>query len=226
MKRRSNFKPKIFRHFRFFRSPIVVLAFLMITAITSQRQIFRLSKAPRNELRVVKVIDGDTIILSDGRIVRYIGIDTPEKGQPFYDAAKNFNRKLVQGKRVELEFDLERYDNYGRLLAYVFVKTGRQIFVNAEMVRNGFARTYTRPPNVKYANFFARLQEEARKNRRGLWAVYKPNLSPVIGNKRTKVFHRPICHSVKKINSQNRITLRNARVALEKGFRPCRECQP
>ena len=164
-----------------------LLAPLLLLAIWGQQR--RTSK-PTTGLRVVKVVDGDTVVLSDGRTVRYIGIDTPEHGQPYFDAARNFNRKLVLNKPVELEFDVERYDHYGRLLAYVFVRDekGRRVFVNAEMVRNGFARTYTKPPNVRYADLFVRLQEEARKNRRGLWSVYHPTRQPVIGNRNTLSF--------------------------------------
>jgi micrococcal nuclease len=127
-----------------------------------------------------------------------------------------------------LEFDIERYDRYGRLLAYVFVRDakGKRIFVNAELVRNGFARVYTKPPNVRYADLFIRLQEEAREKRKGLWSVYKPSRSPVIANLRTKVFHCPTCPAVRQISPKNRLRLPNAEIALERGFAPCRECQP
>lgn len=227
-RRKSEFAPKPFQRFKSFHLPFAAVALLLLLAVMSQRQPIRSPKAARTGLRVVKVIDGDTVVLSDGRTVRYIGVDTPERGQPFYEAAKNFNRKLVQGKTVELEFDVERYDRYGRVLAYVFVrdKNGRRIFVNAEMVRNGFARIYTKPPNVKYADLFVRLQGEARTNKRGLWAVYKPTRLPVIGNKRTMVFHRTNCPAVKNISPQNRIRFPNSEAALERGFHPCRECQP
>ncbi|MFN3421026.1 MAG: thermonuclease family protein, partial [Armatimonadota bacterium] len=229
MKRRgTTFKPKPFRRLRIFRLPLAVVALLLIFSAASQLRLILPRGAKEVQLKVVKVIDGDTVVLSDGRTVRYIGIDTPERGEPFYEAAKNFSRKLVQGKAVELEFDIERYDRYGRILAYVFVteETGRRIFVNAEMVRNGFARIYTKPPNVKYADLFVRLQEEARENQRGLWSVYKPARSPVIGNKRTMVFHRTNCLSVRQISPQNRVRFPNAETALKRGFHPCRECQP
>ncbi|MCS7264265.1 MAG: thermonuclease family protein [Armatimonadetes bacterium] len=227
-RKRRKFEPKPFRRIKIFKLPLALVAFSLLIAFVSQRQIMRSPKTIRTGLKVIKVIDGDTIVLSNGQTVRYIGIDTPERDQPFYDAAKNFNRKLVQNKTVELELDVERYDHYGRLLAYVFVrdKSGRRIFVNAEMVRNGFARTYTKPPNVKYSDLLVNLQEEARRKGRGLWAVYKPTRSPVIGNKRTKVFHRPNCPFAKKINPSNRIRFRNAKLAIEQGFQPCRECQP
>jgi micrococcal nuclease len=134
----------------------------------------------------------------------------------------------VAGKQVELEFDVERYDHYGRLLAYVFVRDskGRRIFVNAEMVRNGFARTYTKPPNVRYAEMFVRLQEEARKNRRGLWSVYRPTRQPVVGNRNTRTFHRLTCPLAKRIRPHNRVRFRNAEAALQAGYHPCRECRP
>ncbi|MEZ8219227.1 micrococcal nuclease [Candidatus Fervidibacteria bacterium JGI MDM2 SSWTFF-3-K9] len=228
MKRsRQTFPTKLQRRFNLFRfSPMLLL--LLLFAIVSQRQILLPPKGSKVALKVVKVVDGDTVVLSDGRTLRYIGVDAPERGQPFYEAAKNFNRRLVQGRVVELEFDIERYDRYGRLLAYVFIRDakGKRIFVNAELVSNGFAKVYTKPPNVRYADLLFRLQEEAREKRKGLWSVYKLSRSPVIANLRTKVFHRPTCPAVRQISPQNRLRLPNAEIALERGFSPCRECQP
>jgi micrococcal nuclease len=73
----------------------------------------------------------------------------------------------VEGKRASLEFDVERYDKYGRLLAYVYLKDGT--FVNAKIVEKGYASLMTIQPNVKYADTFLRLYQEARENRLGLW---------------------------------------------------------
>lgn len=124
------------------------------------------------ELKVKRVIDGDTIELANGERVRYIGIDTPEiyppRGPEYYSKeAKEANRTLVEGKRVRLEFDVENRDKYGRLLAYVFVDT---IFVNAELLRLGYAKVYFVPPNVRYRALFIKLETEARSAGRGLWA--------------------------------------------------------
>ncbi len=102
---------------------------------------------------VKKVIDGDTIQLESGETVRYLGIDAPEiiakgGGSEFYAReAARYNKKLVFMKKVRLEFDVEKKDNYGRLLAYVFVK---DLFVNAELVKYGYAKAYIKPPNEKY----------------------------------------------------------------------------
>lgn len=122
--------------------------------------------------QVTKVIDGDTIKLANGEKVRYIGIDTPETKHPkkavqyFGKEAYEANKKLVEGKKVRLEFDVQKYDKYGRLLVYVYVDN---IFVNAWLVENGYAYAVTYPPNVKYQELFLRLQREARENGRGLW---------------------------------------------------------
>lgn len=124
------------------------------------------------DLRVAKVIDGDTIELVNGERVRYIGIDTPEtyppRGPEYYgEEAKEANRKLVEGKRVKLELDVDKRDRYGRLLAYVFVDT---LFVNAKLLKDGYAKTYFIPPNVRYRALFIKLETEARTAGRGLWA--------------------------------------------------------
>jgi micrococcal nuclease len=130
------------------------------------------------EARVRRVIDGDTVELAGGRLLRYIGIDTPEvrrrvgedwvdDPQPYGLAATQANRRLVEGKTVRLEYDVQTYDRYGRLLAYVYVDG---VFVNAELIRLGFAQPMTIPPNVKHAEAFREAAGEARREQRGLWA--------------------------------------------------------
>jgi len=138
------------------------------------------------DVLVKRVVDGDTILLETGERVRLIGIDTPElheSNKLYRDAqrakeditaiqrlgrrAYEFTKNLVEGKRVSLEFDVERHDRYKRLLAYVYLKDGT--FVNAEIVKQGYASLMTFPPNVKYADLFVKLYQEARENRRGLW---------------------------------------------------------
>lgn len=124
---------------------------------------------------VIRAVDGDTIeVRLDGEAedVRYIGVDTPETVKPgtpvqcFGPQAHHFNARLVGHHRVRLDFDAERRDVYGRLLAYVHLE-GR--FVNAELVRRGLARTLTIPPNDRFARRFKRLQTAAARRGRGLW---------------------------------------------------------
>ena len=127
--------------------------------------------------QVVRVIDGDTIeVNSGGKLytVRYIGIDTPEtanspKGaEPYGPEASLKNKELVAGKNVRLEKDVSETDQYGRLLRYVYVG---DLFVNAELVRTGYAQAVTYPPDVKYQSLFLQLQREAREAGRGLWGL-------------------------------------------------------
>ena len=133
------------------------------------------------EARVVRVVDGDTIVASvddADAYVRYIGVDTPETVKPgtpvqcFGKRASAENHRLVDGRTVRLVFDREQRDDYGRLLAYVYTAAagdGRSRFVNATLVRDGYARTLTIPPNTAHAPLFDRLEARAGQSGRGLW---------------------------------------------------------
>lgn len=130
-----------------------------------------LSETPTGGLpsfTVSKVVDGDTVVLSSGQTVRYIGIDAPEvKGSDcFAEEATNKNKELVEGKQVRLEKDVSETDRYGRSLRYIFVG---EIFVNDALVREGFSSSATYPPDVKYQAKFREAEVEARENKRGLW---------------------------------------------------------
>lgn len=123
---------------------------------------------------VHRVIDGDTLLLVKGKRVRLLGVDTPETKHPrkqvqrFGKEAYLFTKNLVEGKEVFLEYDWQKNDKYGRVLAYVYLKDGT--LVNAEIIRQGYGFAYTRHP-YKRMEEFRRLEREARENRRGLWAV-------------------------------------------------------
>lgn len=126
------------------------------------------ASAKADELvRVEKVYDGDTILLQDGRKVRYLGINTPEYQEPFYLKAKRLNEKLVLGNEVRLEFDEERTDGHERLLAYVYA--GEQL-VNAKLVEAGLAHAFFVGPNQKHNDLFLRLQADAKQNKVGMWS--------------------------------------------------------
>ena len=124
--------------------------------------------------RVERVVDGDTIIVGGVGRVRLIGVDTPESVDPrrpvefFGKEASAFTRRLVDGKRVRLEYDWERTDRYGRTLAYVYLSDGT--FVNAEIIRRGYGHAYTRFP-FKHLDRFRRFEREARVAGRGLWGA-------------------------------------------------------
>jgi micrococcal nuclease len=142
---------------------LILLSFLML--------FFTL---PAQELaRVDSVIDGDTFRLENREKVRLIGIDAPETNHPgkpveyFGKEASEFTERMLEDKKVRLEMDVQERDKYGRLLAYVYLEDST--FVNAELLKQGYAQVATYPPNVKYVELFVKLQKEARENKRGLW---------------------------------------------------------
>jgi len=154
-------------------SPLLVLLVLLALAHNATAQ-----SPPSNALLgyVTRVVERDTIYVQIGRQVekvRYIGVNTPEihhptKGrEPYGDAARDANVRLVEGRWVNLVLDVQQRDRFGRLLAYVYVGDR---FVNAELVWRGYAEVATYPPNVRYAEYFAGLQRQAREARHGLWA--------------------------------------------------------
>lgn len=182
---------------------------------------------------VTEVLDGDTIHvgLSDGDwSVRLIGINTPETGQYYFEEAKDKTEELVGGKAVLLQKDVSETDKYGRLLRYVYLG---DLFVNAEMVKEGYAQAATYPPDVKYADLFVSLEREARENGLGLWATVSPSPSPsqttaanYIGNSNTKVFHLPTCKYVPLIAPDHIVYFSTRDEAISAGYRPCKVCNP
>jgi micrococcal nuclease len=153
----------------------VVLAILIVVLLTGGSDEPDESLPDTATVQVTRVVDGDTIEVDyegHSEDVRYIGVDTPESVKPdtpvqcYALAASHFNEQLVDGERVRLAFDAERRDVYGRLLAYVHLG---KTFVNAELVRRGYARTLTIPPNDRFAARFSRLEQAASDAGRGLW---------------------------------------------------------
>lgn len=126
---------------------------------------------------VTKVVDGDTIEVSGNQAVRFIGIDTPETVDPrrpvgcFGKEASSEVKKLLTNQEVVLQKDVSETDKYKRLLRYVFLplEDGSILFINDYLVREGFAKVLTYPPDVKYNEQFRQAEKEARENNRGLW---------------------------------------------------------
>src|SRR5437867_1530557 len=129
---------------------------------------------------VQRVVDGDTLVLGTGERVRLIGVNTPETVHPkkaveaFGNEASAFTKRMVEGKLVRLEFDPlssrrnDGKDRYSRTLAYVFLQDGTHL--NAEIIRQGYGFAVSSSPPLQYQNEFRRLEQEAREQRRGLWA--------------------------------------------------------
>ena len=176
------------------------------------------------------IVDGDTVILSKGQKVRYIGINAPEVArddhiaEPFGEAAKRFNAGLVKKKMVRLEFDIEPNDRYQRRLAYVFLKNGT--FVNAEMLSQGYAYLLYLRPNVKYHSTLLSAQRTAMSAKRGIWQNWREQKATYIGNKRSRRFHLPACSSGKRIIPRNRLVFQRKWDAYWEGYAPAKRCMP
>jgi len=126
----------------------------------------------KQKVKVVRVVDGDTVEIEGNIKVRYIGVNTPELHDPrkpiecFGQAASDENKRLVEGKEIYIQKDVSETDKFKRLLRYVWVG---DMFINDYLVRQGFAQVSTYPPDVKYVSQFLEAQKEAQDNKRGLW---------------------------------------------------------
>lgn len=158
-------------------APLLLLVAVVVVLVARGRD--EPSRTTLGRAQVLRVVDGDTIrVRLDGRTerVRYIGIDTPESVKPgtavqcFAKRASAANAALVAGRSVRLVADVEERDRYGRLLAYVY-REPDGAFVNARLVRDGYARTLTIAPNVAHARELADLARAARREHRGLWSA-------------------------------------------------------
>ena len=134
-----------------------ILKILFILAL-----IIPLSASPTDKYEVARVIDGDTFVLADGESVRLIGIDAPESLQPYGAKSKAFAERLLHGKSVRLEYDSRQRDKYGRILAYVFLD---DLFVNAELIKEGCASAYTQYPFKSEYRIFLKLEKKLSPSR-------------------------------------------------------------
>jgi len=135
---------------------------------TSKYQTQNISYFPK-KAKVERIVDGDTVILSNGNVVRYVGITAPENNEPFEKESSEENRKLVEGKTVNLEYDNYKADKFGRILAYLIVDEKN---ISVEMTRKGLAQVviYQKKKPFIFINQLLKAQDEAKKNKRGIWS--------------------------------------------------------
>ena len=199
---------------------LILTTILLIGATTTVNQKW---------IRVKWVSDGDTIVLSDDRHVRYIGINAPEiahdnhKAEAFGYVAKKYNQSLVLSKKVRLEFDKETHDRYGRLLAYIFLADGT--FINKKMIEKGYAYVLHLRPNLKYDGVLLKAQRDAMSAKKGMWRNWNDKEHKVyVGSKRSKRFHLKTCSYGKRIKRKNRVLFTKKWDAFWNGFSPCKQC--
>ena len=180
--------------------------------------------------KVIRVVDGDTFVVDYNGTeekVRLIGIDTPESVHPDADrntaagiTASDYTKSLLKGKSVELEFDVQQRDKYGRLLAYAYVDG---YMLNKKLLQDGYAVIATYPPNVKYVDEF-----KAISGYQSAFGKVDTDVSEAtyIGNKNSKKFHYSSCSSVKDMAEHNKIGIEERDDAISAGYSPCGRCKP
>ena len=175
------------------------------------------------QLVAKKVLSGELVKLSNGDKVRYIGVDAPADGSIFFEESRQANKKLVEQKKITIEYDARKSSDKD-LLGYVYAG---DVFVNAQLLKNGFGIAYIVPPNQKYADLFISLQKEARKKRRGIWAFEDPNDEAYyIASKGSRKFHRPNCRFARELSFDKRVIFRTKDEALSKGYSQDWRCNP
>ncbi len=211
------------RHITWIAAILMVAALLLPYAASCYRS---------GEWAYVKyVIDGDTIVLQDGRKVRYIGINSPETahrdkpGEPFGRQATEYNRKLVQGRQVHIVPAGDRIDRFGRVLAFVYLRDGRM--VNEKMLKAGMAHICFFSRDLEKKNFLLQAQLFAINSHKGIWSQKPVNPEPYyIGNSKSLRFHRPSCRYGKRTSRKNRVIFRDRITAFKKGYCRCKQCLP
>jgi len=181
------------------------------------------------EAVVLRVIDGDTIELTNGERVRFIGIDAPERGQPGANEATQFVRERVEGAAIWLEADGADRDRYGRLRRYVWLQKPanpydenqiRQYQLNALLLENGHAVVYILG-NVRNAALFRQIVSAQT-----ITSNILPEAAQIsfIGNRNSQVFHSPGCNSLPALH--NRVDFKTREEAIHAGYRACQSCRP
>ena len=166
--------------------------------------------------RILRVIDGDTVLISSGETVRYIGIDTPEKNEPLRGESIEANKSLVEGKQVRLEYDIRKQGKWGRTLAYVYVD---DTFVNCELLLRGLAEINTYGQSLKHLDSLIACQWEAIKNQRGIWKGVQDIVYVTPSGRK---YHTERCHHLK--GSAIPTTREKA---MAQGYdEACRNCKP
>ncbi len=213
-----------------------IIKYLQILLSTTLLLFYTLPSANSETLKCTRVVDGNTIILSNGKTVRLIGVDSLATKHPSKQVEYNgteesvFTRRMVEGKEVRLEFDQQPGDNKcDDLFAYVFLTDGT--FLNAEIIKQGYGRADTSFP-FKYMKEFSHYEKEARKTERGMWAQKPPRKEPkytrerYMGAKNSTIYHLPTCALIRKVNPLDRRMFNSVKKAVDAGYVPCKVCKP
>ena len=212
---------------RTYKKALIMLVAIFLILIFRLVEYIGYDKAPGDRFVIMRVIDGDTVELAGGDRLRLLGIDTPEKGELFYDSAAMFLESLVLGQKSRIEYADKRRDRYGRLLGFVYVED--TIFVNRRILSAGLGYLYlVKDQELSRPRFKELLvaQRQAVGSKIGLWGIDRDYEDRYIASKLSLRFHRPGCNSASRIKQSNIRTFENMQEPLYEGLSPCRICRP
>jgi micrococcal nuclease len=202
--------------------PLFVLFFILVRFVAK----IGVDRAPDERFRVIRIIDGDTVELTGGERLRLLGIDCPEKNEPYYDSAKIMVENFLAGEIVEVAFSERRRDRYGRLLGYIYLDSQ---LINSAIIRQGLGYVYLFDDNLgdkQNIELLLTAQDEAIHNRRGIWSINRVEEEYYLAKKGSLRFHRPTCEAVQNWKEGDFIRFNNRVDAFKKGLSPCRRCRP
>ncbi|MCH7947809.1 MAG: thermonuclease family protein [candidate division Zixibacteria bacterium] len=212
---------------RTYKKALIMLVAIFLILIFRLVEYIGYDKAPGDRFVIMRVIDGDTVELAGGDRLRLLGIDTPEKGELYYDSAAMFLESLVLGQKSRIEYADKRRDRYGRLLGFVYVED--TIFVNRRILSAGLGYLYlVKDQELSRPRFKELLvaQRQAVGSKIGLWGIDRDYEDRYIASKLSLRFHRPGCSSASRIKQSNIRTFENMQEPLYEGLSPCRICRP
>ena len=174
-----------------------------------------------------KVVDGDTIYLDNGEKIRFVGVNTPERGVEGYITSKNFVQKLCLNKEVGIDVDDSKHsDRYGRTLGVVIVN-GKN--VNEMLLKEGLAEVMYMPPSEFYPYDWADSSTHVPNSQNTYTHTSDKTSSDsgnYVANSNTGKFHEVSCRWGQKISDHNKVTFDSRNEAISQGYQPCKVCNP
>ena len=178
-----------------------------------------------------EVLTGDSVSLQGGKVLKYAGLQAPPLQhiipliRTYGQNALEFNKALVQGKKITIQWGPQIRDDRGNLMGYVFLENGT--LINKEILREGHAKIFIHPPNLLYAAEFRRAELDARRERKGLWKeeAKNPYLQDLyVGEKNTKLYYFPTSPELDRIPAANLVHFNSRVDAVAAGYKPCPTC--
>ncbi len=205
-----------------------LITFLVVILLLSVRLVEEIGqdKHPDERFVVARVIDGDTVELKGGDRLRLLSVDTPEKGEPFYEEARTLLASKSLGEVAKIDFANKRRDRYGRLLGYLYINDE---LINKTIISNGlgylylFKDTEIKHPAVKE---MLEAQKEAIFAQTGIWSLKRYEEDYYINKSGSFRLHRPSCSSVRMLKEGKYRKFKKREDGFITGLSPCRNCKP